>query len=172
MASAWALTAPLIAVGALPSRLWAALAAWEMSDFVGLSCSPANLTLIVWSWLQKSAAELPPPPPQALIVAAVPAAASRSMALRQFRMMVIMVGPSFRCSAPRSTQCSWPPWSCRWWSHSSPSPVDPRGAERHVELDRAVGGPRDDIGRCGDTRRRDAAGGRRQGRRGPGRGWL
>jgi hypothetical protein len=65
-----------------------------MSDLVGLSCSPANLTLIVWSWLQKSAAELPPPPPQPLIVAAVPAATSRSVALRQFRMMmVIMMGP-------------------------------------------------------------------------------
>src|SRR5215467_1546649 len=93
MASAWVLTAPLIADGALPSRPWAALAAWEISDLVGLSCSPANFTLIVWSWLQKSAAELPPPPPQALIVAAVPAAASRSVALRQFRMMmVIMMG--------------------------------------------------------------------------------
>ena len=42
------------------------------------------------------------------------------------------------------------------------------GAERHVELGRAVGGPRDDIGGCGDARRRDAAGGRRQGRLRPG----
>src|SRR5215469_3681620 len=112
MASAWVLTAPLIADGALPSRPWAALAAWEMSDFVGLSCSPANLTLIVWSWLQKSAAELPPPPLQALIVAAVPAAASKSVALRQFRVMVvIMMGPPSRCSNPHRTQCSCSPRS-------------------------------------------------------------